>query len=173
MTKFETDIKNFRQRYFQPKIKTFLSANNISSNKKFSFFAFKFASRLFENAYSKFIHDRNQFQFTSTNSLNLSSIFESISHKQIKQFNISKTINFSSISSADNSQDRSQFKSVISSSTEVSIEKIIYNHLIDSQLKNKTSFIENVVIQAIVNATINRNLKNMMIKIQEMISQSQ
>ena len=36
-----------------------------------------------------------------------------------------------------------------------------------------TSFIENVVIQIIVNATINQNLKNMMIKIQKMIFQNQ
>ena len=35
------------------------------------------------------------------------------------------------------------------------------------------SFIENVIIQVIVNATINRSLKNMMNKIQEMIFQSQ
>ena len=34
-------------------------------------------------------------------------------------------------------------------------------------------FIENAVIQAAVNAAVNRDLKNMMIRIQEMIFQGQ
>ena len=83
-----------------------------------------------------------------------------------------KIINFSSIFSADNSQDRFRFKSVIPSSTEISIKKIIYDYFIGSQLKYITLFIEDVVIQAVVNAAINRNLKNIMSKIQEMIFQS-
>ena len=89
--KFETDIKNFQQRYFQSRTETFFSANNISLNRKFSFLAFKLASHFFENVYNKFIRDRSQFQFTSTNSLDLSSISEmkdrrnsSVFYKQIK-----------------------------------------------------------------------------------------
>ena len=104
MIKFEIDIKNFWQQYFQSKAKTFFSADNILSDRKFNFLAFKFASRFLKTIYNKFIRDRSQFQFISTNLLNLSLIFEvkdrqglSIIHKQIKQFNISKVINISSI----------------------------------------------------------------------------
>ena len=159
--KFKTDIENFRQRYFQLKTKTFSSADNISSNKKFNFFALKFESRFLKSVYSKFIRDQNQFRFTSTNSLNLSSISE----VRRKQLNILKIINRFSISFIDSNQSRFWFKSVISSSTEISVEKIIYNHFIGSQLKNMTSFIKDVVIQAVVNAAINRDLKNIMNKI--------
>ena len=60
MIKFKIDIENFRQRYFQLKTKTFLSTNNISLNRKLSFFAFKFASRFFESVYNKLIRDRSQ-----------------------------------------------------------------------------------------------------------------
>ena len=161
MIKFETDIENFRQRYFQSKAKTFFSADNISSDKKFSSFAFKSASRFLENVYSKFIRDQSQSRFTSTNSLDLSSVSE----VREKQLNISKAINYFSISSAGSNQNRFRFKNVILSSIEVSVEKIIYDHFIDSQLENMTSFIEDVVIQAVVNAAINRDLKNMMSKI--------
>ena len=59
MIKFKIDIKNFRQQYFQSKAETFFSANNISSNKKFSSLTFKLASRLLKTIYNKSIHDRN------------------------------------------------------------------------------------------------------------------
>ena len=159
--KFETNIKNFRQRYFQSRIETSSSADNILSNKKFNFLAFKFSSRFLKSVYSKFIRDQNQSQFVSTNQLNLSSIFEI----KEKQLNISKTINSFSIFFAGSNQDRSRSENVILSLIEISVEKIIYDHLIDSQLKNMTSFIENVAIQTAVNAAINQNLKNMMNKI--------
>ena len=165
MIKFETNIENFRQRYFQSKAKTSPSTNNISPNKKLNPSALKLSSRFLKNVYNKFIRDQSQFRFASTNSLNLSSISEI----REKQFNISKMINSSSISSVDNSQDRPRSENVISPSTEISVEEIIYDHLIDSQLKNMTPSIEDVVIQTIVNAAINRSLKNMMNKIQEMI----
>ena len=127
MIKFKIDIENFWQRYFQSRIKTFFSANNISLNKKFSSFTFKFASRFLENVYCKFIRDQNQSRFTSTNSLNLSSISEI----KEKQFNILKIINFFSIFFADSIQDRSWFESLIFSLIEILIEEIIYDHFID------------------------------------------
>ena len=167
MIKFKIDIKNFRRRYFQLKAKTSFSMNNISLKKKLSSLAFKISSRFLKNVYNKFKRDRNQSQFTSTNSLNLSSVSEvkdrrdsSIVQKQIKQLNIFEIIDFFSIS-----EDRSRFKNVFSPSIKISAEKIIYDHFIDSQLKNMTSLIENVVIQTTVNAAINQDLKNMMNKI--------
>ena len=148
MTKFETDIKNFRQQYSQSRTETFFSTDSISSERKFSFLVFKFLSRFLRNVYNKFNRDRSRFQFTSTDSLDLSSIFRfksrrdlSITHKQIKQLNIFEVINSSSIL-----KSRSRSKNIFSPSTEISIEKIIYDYSIDSQLENMTSLIENAVI---------------------------
>ena len=88
-----------------------------------------------------------------------------MTHKQIKQLNISKTINIFSIFFVNNNQDKFRSESLIPSLIEFSIEKIIYDYFIDSQLKNMTLFVENIVIQAIVNIAINQNLKNIMNKI--------
>ena len=167
--KFETNIENFRQWYFQPRAKTSSSANNISSDRKLNSSALKLSSRFLKSVYSKFIRDQSQFRFASADSLNLSSIFEI----RKKQFNISEAINSSSVFFVDSNQGRPRFKNVVFPSTETSIEEIIYDHSIDSQLENMTSLIENVVIQAAVNVAINWDLKNMMNRIQEMIFNTQ
>ena len=169
VTKFEADIEDFRQQYFQPKAETSFSANSTSSDKKLSPSAFKLSSRFLRSAYNKFIRDQNQSRSASANSLNLSSIFE----VKEKQPNISKAINSSSIFFADSSQDRSRSESVVFSSIEASAEEIIYNHFIDPQLENMAPPIGDAVIQAAVNAAINRGLENMMNKIQKMIFNTQ
>ena len=66
MIKFEINIKNFRQQYFQSRTKTFFSANNISSDRKFNSFALKFTWRFLKTIYNKFTRDRSQFQFILT-----------------------------------------------------------------------------------------------------------
>ena len=109
-------------------IKIFFSADNILSDKKLNLFAFKFASRFLKNVYNKFILDQSQFRFTSTNSLNLLSVFE----VREKQNNILKAINFLSTFFVDSNQDKSRYKNVIFLLIEISVEKIIYDCFIDS-----------------------------------------
>ena len=175
VTKFETDIENFRQRYFQPRAETPPSADSTPSEKKLSPPALRPPSRFLENVYSKPSRGRSRSQSTSANPLDLSPVPEvkgrrdpSVAHKQNKQPNI-----FEVIDPPSTSEGRPRSESVFAPSTETSAEKIIYDHPIGPQLENMTPPIEDAAIQTTVNAAINRNLKNMMNKIQEMISNTQ